>query len=298
MEIGTLRLFLIAAQRLSFAATAVEHGTDPTTVSRRIAQLEAELGTRLFHRTTRRMTLTEAGTKFRRDAERILADLDESCEALQDLTSSPRGTLRMTTSVALGQCLLVPLLPDMQARFPELRLDLILTDAKLDLVTEGLDLAIRLGPKITGEGIVTRLFETRYRVCASPDWSGRDDINTPHDLTTQECLTYALPELRNIWAFRDGKERINRIEVQGRVAMTSALALRSAALAGLGPALLADWIVRDDLAAGRLIDLFPEHDVTATEFDTAAWAIYPDQSFMPRKTRAMLDFLKSSLNKN
>lgn len=293
MEIDALRLFIDAARRLSFAAVAAERGTDPTTVSRRIAQLETDLGARLFHRTTRRMALTEAGTRFLADAERILAHLDESREAIRGLTATPRGTLRLTASVAFGQCMLMPLLPELATTFPDLSVELLLTDANLDLVAEGIDLAIRLGPGASGEGIATKLFATRYRVCASPGWPGA--ITTPGDLATEDCLTYALPGLRKHWRFRDRRGQIEAVPIQGRVAISSAIALRQAALAGIGPALLADWMIRDDLAAGRLLDLLPDHDATATEFDTAAWAIYPDRTFLPRKTRAVLDLLKDRL---
>ncbi len=296
MNLADLALFTDVAHRLSFSAAAEALNTDPTTVSRRIAQLEAELGARLFHRTTRRMSLTEAGAQFFDDATRILADLDESREGLRGLTASPRGTLRLTASVAFGEVVLVPLLSEIRACCPDLAIDLLLTDSTLDIVAEGIDLAIRLGPLPSGAGVATRLMTTRYRVCASASWiTVHGQPREPAELAQIDCLRFALPGLRHHWVFRDTTRQIQKVRVSGPVAISSALALRSAARDGLGPALLADWMVAGDLASGALNDLFPDHDVTATGFDTAAWAIYPERAFLPRKTRAVLDLLKAHL---
>ena len=296
MDFETLRLFQDVAHRLSFAAVAEMRGLDPSSVSRAIGQLERTLGTRLFHRTTRRMTLTEAGTGFLQRAGRILEEFDEAMEDMRSGEAGPVGRLRLSASVAFGERVLVPRLGAFRRLYPNLRLDLMLSDANLDLIAEGIDLSIRLGPPLRGDLIVSRLFDTRYRVCASPDYlRAAPPLETPAHLTAHRCVVFTMPHFRSDWIFRDAKGRDEAIAVEGDLTISSALSLRSAALAGAGPALLADWLIGEDLDAGRLVDLFPEHDVTATTFDTAAWLVYPSRAYLPQKVRVMIDFLRVQL---
>ncbi|MEO1471820.1 MAG: LysR substrate-binding domain-containing protein, partial [Pseudomonadota bacterium] len=158
------------------------------------------------------------------------------------------------------------------------------------------DLAIRLGPAPTGDLVCTRLASTRYCVVASPGWRDRaGPLAGPGALSDHDCLRFTLPGFRSRWLFRapDGAEV--GVEVGGRILIANALALRRAAEAGLGPSLLADWLVAGALAEGRLVDLFPGHQATATTWDTAAWALYPARAYLPQKTRAAIDFLRPRL---
>jgi len=139
-----------------------------------------------------------------------------------------------------------------------------------------------------------RLFPTHYRVVASPDYLAREGrIATPDDLGSRSSLLMSLPEFRSRWLLRRSGETLD-VPVRGDVVISSALALRAAAVNGLGPALLADWLVRDDLAAGRLVDAMPDYEATATTFDTAAWLLYPSREYLPRKARSVMDFLRKS----
>jgi DNA-binding transcriptional LysR family regulator len=166
----TLRLFLAVAQHASFAAAAREHELDPSAVSRAVAALEKELGIRLLQRSTRRVTLTEAGVAYLNRVEPVVQELEAAAEEASALSSAPRGVLRLTASVAFGNRCLVPLLPRLRSTFPELALELLLTDANLDLGAERIDLAVRLAPSVSADVIGVKLFDTRYRVCASPSW--------------------------------------------------------------------------------------------------------------------------------
>ncbi|MEM8785737.1 MAG: LysR family transcriptional regulator, partial [Pseudomonadota bacterium] len=183
MDHSTLRLFLEVARRLSFAEVAAQRGLNPSSVSRSIAGLEDGLGVRLFQRTTRRMTLTESGAIFYRRVGELLDEFDQACEEARALSASPAGTLRMTASVAFGERMIVPLLPRFRALYPDVRLDLKFTDANVDLIAEGIDLAVRLGSRMVTDAIVTRLISTRYRICASPAYLQQaDPIAAPADL--------------------------------------------------------------------------------------------------------------------
>jgi len=152
----------------SFAAVARVHEVDPSSISRTIAILEDELGFRLFLRTTRRLAATEAGTLYFERTQPIIDEMERVGQEARDIVAEPAGRLRVTASVSFGHTVLVPLLPRLRSAYPDLSVDLILTDAVLDLITEKIDVAVRLGPRIDTGLIGTHLMRTRYHVCASP----------------------------------------------------------------------------------------------------------------------------------
>ncbi|MFG1343413.1 LysR family transcriptional regulator [Xanthobacter autotrophicus DSM 431] len=295
MDLSHLRLFARAARRGSFAAAARDLDMDASAVSRAVAALEAELGTRLLHRTTRTMALTEAGQAYLARVEPLLEELDRARDEVASARSEPVGTLRLTTSVAFGETCLMPLVPQMRARFPRLKLDLLLTDANLDLAAERIDIALRLAPEPQAELVGVKLFQTRYRVVASPAYLDRAGAPaTPAEVQACPAIVFALPDFRSRWLFRrDG--RVEDVPVSGALAISSGLAIRHAALEGLGLALLPDWLVGPDMAAGALVDVFPAYEVTATTFDTAAWLLYASRQYVPKKVRLMTQFLRERL---
>jgi DNA-binding transcriptional LysR family regulator len=296
MDTELLKTMMLVAQHGSLASAARVMAVDPSSVSRAVANAEAALGLRLFQRTTRSLTITEDGEIYLRRIAPLLEELDAAREAATKAQRGPSGTLKMTASVAFAHECIVPHLSAFHARYPEISIELLPTDATLDIAAEGIDLAIRLAAAPSGDLISTRLLRTRYVVCASPDYLARHPpIRAPADLADHECLRFALPEFRTRWRFRsDGVEPFE-VPVSGRTIIANALSLCRLAVEGLGPVLLADWLVERDIAAGLLVDLFPDHDCTATEFDTGAWALYPSRSFLPRKVRAMIDFLREAL---
>lgn len=295
MDLQDLSLFIEVARQGSFAAVARDRGVDPSSVSRSIAGLEARLGLRLFQRSSRRMVLTEAGELYLARLPVVIEDLERLRDEAASLRSGPVGTLRLTASVAFGQVCLLPLLPALSAAFPRLRHELLLTDGNLDLVGDRIDLAIRLGPSVRADVIGVKLMPTRYRVVASPEYvAAAGAPSNPAELTDRSCLLLSLTGFRSRWVFRRNGQQQD-VPISGQFVMSNPLALQAAALAGLGPALLADWLIERDLKAGRMLDLFPEHEVTATTFDTAAWLLYPSRSYLPRKTRSVIDFLRARI---
>jgi DNA-binding transcriptional LysR family regulator len=296
MDIESLRLFVEVARRGNFAAVARDRDVDPSSVSRSVALLEDELGVRLFQRSTRRVALTEAGDIYLARVVALVDELDQARDEARGVSSGPAGTLRMTASVGFGYTLLTPLLPEFRARYPGVKLELLLTDAVLDLVTERVDLAIRLGNYSGADYIATKLFDAQYRVCASPAYiKKRNAPKVPQELQQHSCLLFALPDYRTRWLFRDKQGGVEEVPVNGEVMIQNSLALRACALAGMGPALLANWLIDADLAQETLVDLFPDYRVTATDFDTAVWMLYPSRSHLPNKVRVMIDFLKEHL---
>lgn len=295
MDTDALALFIDVAKAGSFALVARDRGVDPSSVSRAIAALEARVRSRLFQRTTRSLALTEAGELYLARAPAIVEAAMRLLDESDSADSEPVGTVRLTASVAFGEECLVPLLGAFGRQLPGLTLELVLSDTNLDIVADRIDLAIRLGNDHRADLRGKRLFRTRYHVVAAPAYvAANAPITTPQDLHGRDCLLFSLPDFRSRWRFRSetGDEDVT---IGGKFMISNALALRHAALDGCGPALLANWLIDTDIASGALVDLFPGHKAAATGFDTAAWLLWPSRDYLPRKTRAVMDFFGHSL---
>jgi DNA-binding transcriptional LysR family regulator len=296
MEINNLTIFAAVAKRGSFAGVAKDRNLDPSSVSRAIAELEAELGLRLFQRTTRSMTLTEAGDLYLARVEPLIEELTRAREAAAQVTGAPRGLLRLTASVTFGQMKIVPLLSAFRARYPELTLECVFTDANVDLVADRIDLAIRLAPVIEGDLIAAKLMDTRYRIVASPVYLARHPtLRNPQDLSAHKVLLFNIKAFRSRWLFRDKGGCEESVSISGDITLAPAGSLLTAALEGLGLAMLPNWLVDDAISLGALVHVLPDHAVTATTFDTAAWLVYPSRAYLPNKVRVMADFLREKL---
>lgn len=288
MDLDGLRVALRVAEAGGFSPVAREMGVSPSTVSRTVAAVEDRLGLRLFQRSSRALSPTAEGATYLARVAPLVEQLEEARHAVRAGRVRAVGLLRLTASVAYGTTRLVPLLPVLREAAPGLEVELILTDATLDLVADGIDLAVRLAPAPEGALVSARLHDTRYRVVAAPGVAGPA---RPEALADRDVLRGTLPGHRDAWTFRrDGADVT--VPVRGPVAISNPLALREAARRGLGPALLADWLIEADLADGRLVDLFPDHAVTATRFGTAAWLLYPSRTYLPAKVRVAIDLLR------
>ena len=295
MDIARLKLFVDVAKRQSFAAVARDHNQDPSTISRTIASLETELGIRLFQRTTRNMTLTEAGEIYLNRMETLIEYMDNALEEARSVSSRPTGTMRITATNAFGQLCLAPLLPMMREDFPDLRLELHFTDSQVDLVANRIDLAIRLGSRIDGDVIATKLFDTRYIICASPHYLYHHPaIKRPIDVVSHRCLLYRAPSVSNNWVARSASGRETVLPVDGDITISSMLALLECTREGQGPSLFPEWMVKSDLASGRLVNVLPDHEIVGGHAQAAAWLVYPSKRYLPFKVRAIVDFLKKT----
>lgn len=288
----------LVARHGSFAAAARVLDVDASTVSRTVASVEKEIGLRLFQRNARSLTLTEEGAAYLARIGPLLLEMDHAADEARQLRAVPAGTLRMTASVAFAHEGIIPHLAEFHALYPKIILELLPTDANVDILADKIDLAIRLAAAPSGDLISTRLLSTRYRVCAAPAYLQREGAPAhPRDLASRNCLRFDLPDYRNNWKFRRQTEMLD-VPITGSTIIANALGLRRAAREGLGPVLLGDWLVDSDLAEGQLVDVFPDWECTATRFDTAAWALYPSREFLPQKVRVMIDFLKDRYRKD
>lgn len=296
MDVDPHRIFLDIARTGNFAAAARERGVEPSSISRAISALERRLGFRLFQRSTRQVALSEAGALYLERVRAALDDLDAAQEEARALSAGPTGVLRITASVTLGVTLLAPLLPELRAVMPHVGLELELTDQNLDLVADRIDIAIRLAPNYRGDVVGVKAFDVRYLVCAAPSYlASAPPIVTPDDLAAHRCILFSLPQFRGRWIFRAPGGALSEVAIGGDLVISTALAIQEAARLGLGPALLPHWLVADDLASGALVRLLPDHDVTATDFTTAAWLLYPSRRHLPLKTRTAIDFFRARL---
>ncbi|ASP35029.1 LysR family transcriptional regulator [Labrenzia sp. VG12] len=294
MELSTLKTALLVRDLGSFAAVARLLDLDASSVSRVIAQLEQDVGFRLFQRSTRSLAPTGEGELYLNRIAPLVEELDAAGDEARSTSVSPRGTLRVTASISFVQECLMPVLPAFRDRYPEIDLEILASDANLDLRADGIDLAVRFGQMPKGDWIVSKLMATSYRVVASPAYlekTGRPEH--PDELSERECIRFAIPGFKTYWQFREREnEDAFSVPVGGATVISNALSIRSAARSGMGVALLPIMLVQRDLDNGTLVDLFPDHACAASSFETAAWLLYPSRSYLPQKVRVMIDFLK------
>jgi DNA-binding transcriptional LysR family regulator len=297
MELSVLQMFVEVMRQGSFAAVARERNIDPSSVSRAIAGLEEELNIRLFQRTTRQLSPTEAGTVYFQRIEPLVEEMQQAIDVATDISGQLKGTLRVTASVSFGLKCIVPLLANFQAMYPELAVDLLLTDAVVDLFADRIDVAVRLGQLADSTLIAERLMQTRYYVCASPNYLKRyNQLKKPNDLEQHNCLLFPIAGFRTRWIFKARNGELTEVAVCGNTVISNAIALQQCALADMGLALLPNWLIDEDLQTGKLVNVFPDYEVTATDFNTAAWLIYPNRSYVPLKVRVFIDFLKENIS--
>ena len=297
METRDLEVLMHVVRLGSFAAAARELAVDPSSVSRSVAAIENELGARIFLRNTRHISLTEAGQVFVERLPPLLPELAEARSAALDAVGTVTGRLRITASNAFAVRWLSPRLPAFCRSHPLLELDVLLTESHVDLVSERVDVALRLGNLRDSSLVAVPVLDVRYRAVASPEWVREQGQKprTPQDLQAVQCLCFALPGFRDHWQFApiDGGESID-VWVRPRIVATNALLVRESALAGLGPTLLADWLIGEDLLAGRLVDLFPGYVASTRDAPGTAWAVYPSRKHVPAKVRAFVDYVRTA----
>ncbi len=292
MDLNKLQLFSDVMQRRSFARVAEARGIAPSSVSRAVKQLEKQIGVRLFQRTTRRLEPTPAAITYYSRIRPALDEIDTARQIALDAEASPRGKLRISAPAVFANRAIVPLLPEFTGLYPELELELKISDAYVDLVEERIDLAIRLGSLRDSEFIARRLKPMRFYICASPAYLERHGRpREPVDIGRHRCLLFPRAGFSLDWIFRDSEGNTAEIPIDGQITISHSDSIRQCAIAGLGLALLPDWLVDDAIQSGELLRLFSEYDVSATDFDSAIWILYPSRQYLPLRARVLVDFL-------
>ncbi|PKU26488.1 LysR family transcriptional regulator [Telmatospirillum siberiense] len=287
-RLDSMEAFVRVADSHSFSEAARRLGLSKSVVSRQVSALESQLGARLFHRTTRSLSLTEIGQAYYERCARILAEIEEANLSVSSLQAAPRGKLRINAPMSFGVLHLAPLLPAFLARYPQIDIDMAMNDRFVSLVDEGFDVAVRIG-KLEDSSLIARyLAPARRVVCASPAYLEQYGTPlTPNDLDGHCCLTYSNRTTPEEWPFHTLEGQRWAVEVHGRLRVDNGDALREAALGGVGIVTLPSFIVGRDLQAGSLVPLLSEY----IPQDLAIHAVYPHNRHLSPKVRAFVDFL-------
>ncbi len=287
-RLAAMAAFAKVVELEGFSAAARDMGVSKSTVSKQIARLEDEMGARLLNRTTRRLSLTEAGLAFFQGALRVLAEAEAAEQTVTHLSTAPRGILKVNAPMSFGVRHVAPALPAFMKEYPELAVALDLNDRVVDLVEEGYDLALRIVRLRDSSLIARRLAPSRSILCAAPDYLARRGVPQGlEDLADHECLLYSYQATGDSWRFQGpGGER--QIRVSSRLRANSGDALLQAALGGLGIVLLPSFICHEDVRCGRLVQLLPEwNERSGIDIN----AVFPANRNLSPKVRVFIDFL-------
>lgn len=289
-----IRLFVSVVEEGSFSKGGMRLGVAQPSTSRIIAQLETRLGAQLLQRSTRSVTLTEAGQIYFERVKKIVTELDEAANVIQDISAAPSGLLRIAAPASFGRQFVAPYLQEFYQHYPEITIGLSLTDTVEDLVRLGYDVAIRLG-ELSDSGLIAKhLAKSTSIVCASPSFAQANGVpRTVEDLKDFNCLQFRSDPGQNQWSFvRDDK--IHDIKVSGTFYSNNGDALLAACHAGLGIVYLPDWMVGCSVVDGSLVRILPEYQLNSKP--TPIHAVYAHHNHTPAKVRAFTDFLKSKMS--
>jgi DNA-binding transcriptional LysR family regulator len=287
-RLGGIQVFAQVVETGSFAKAAERLGLSTSAASRYVAELESHLQTRLLNRTTRRVSLTESGRAFYERAVQLLADLAEAEEEASSAAVVPRGTIRLTTSVNFGVRHVAPAIAEFLAAHREVRFDVSLSDRVVDLVEEGFDLAIRVGPPGPENLVARKLGETRLVPCASPDYLAKHGApKAPEDLGRHDCFTYEYVSPRHVWRFRDRSGAERSVRVSGSLHSNNGDLLSEVAARGIGIVFEPAFIVGPDVRAGRLVPLLQDYE----PLPVPIYAVYPSRKHLSAKVRRFVEFL-------
>jgi DNA-binding transcriptional LysR family regulator len=260
----------------------------PSAVSKLIARLETRLGARLISRSTRKLQLTAEGTMFHERALRVLADLDDTERAVA-ASAVPRGRVRINSNVPYGLHHLLPVVPEFTARYPEIQLDITITDHVIDLMDERADIAIRVGPMRASQLMARKLGESRMALVASPAYLARHGApERPADLDRHSLVSFNFARHRDEWPFQIDGERVS-IAANGKVLVGDGESARRLAIGGQGITRLSHFHMGHDIAAGRLVPILEAFNPGDTEEINAVYVGHGGQ--LPARVRAVIDFL-------
>jgi DNA-binding transcriptional LysR family regulator len=289
-ELNRIQTFIKVVEAGSFSAAA-RHTLSVSAVARQVKSLENELGVRLLNRSTRSLSLTEPGEVFYRRVRAIANDLSQAISEAKSFQADVKGTLRVSLRVAAGTTVVIPALPTFLDRHPELSVEVILTDERLDLISNNIDVAVWMGDLADSELIARLLNSSKRVVCGSPSYLERHGIpSTPEELANHNVLLYTEHSYATRWSFTKEDQRQD-IEVQGNVRSDNTMVLLFAAMAGTGLIIVNQWMVQPLIAQGRLVPVLSDYLVNQGAGEPNHYAVYASSRGMSRKVRAFVDFL-------
>ena len=292
-DLRRMVIFFHVVEARSFSGAARQLGIARSAVSRHITLLEKSIGVRLLNRTTRRLSLTEAGGTYFQSCERIVAEAETANQRIHQLQEEPRGTLKIAAPISLGNKFITPLVREFMRRYTSLNVELLLDDEVVDMVGESIDVSIRVGWLHDSNLIARKLGDWPRFLCASPDYieqNGRPE--SPTQLTDHEWIIFTRLPAPYHWTFTKNK-REERIQVKGRLRSNNADAIHASLLAGTGITAQAAFLVDDDIKAGRLERLLPEWDCG----NVGMYAVYQDRRYQQARVLLFIDFISEAFSR-
>ena len=294
VNLNRLAIFVTLVRAGSFTAAVEQLGTTKAMVSQHLARLEDELGVQLLVRSTRRMSLTDAGERFHEDCVRIVADAEAAIAQVGECRDSPMGVLRVAAAEDHGPSIVAPALAEFARHYPRVRVDLVIGDRLVDLIAERIDLSIRIGWLRDSSLRAAKLAGFRQCLVAAPDYLARHGApRVPADLAEHAWIALTVLSSPTRWTFTDESGADHSVQTRPVASANGTLAAHAFVLAGLGVSVLPDYVVEDDLANGRLVALLPGHELP----DGGVYAVYPGKH-PPVKVRAFIDLLKQRLGRS
>ena len=285
-EFGAIPVFVAVVENDGFSAASRALGISKSAVSKRINQLEDHLGVRLLHRTTRKLSLTEAGERYFEHAAQALTAAGQAEDAVTELQGEPQGKLKISSPMSFGRLHVAPLIPIFMKRYPKILIDLVMDDRNIDLVAEGFDVAIRSGDMPASTLIARKLAPLRQVLCASPDYIDRYDMPvTPSELSERNCILFSYSGDANEWTLNKGGKS-EAVLVSGSYRVNNSEAILVALREGIGIGRLPTFVAGPDLREGNLVRILESYHIP----DHTFYAVFPERQYLPAKVRAFLDF--------
>lgn len=288
-----MKVFATVVESGSFARAAEQLHLSSTATSRYVAELEKHLGAQLLQRSTRRLHLTEIGTNYYDRCRLILADVEEADAQAATQESQPRGVLRLSLPHSFGLRYVAPLLPEFCKRYPDLQLELSFSDRTIDLVEEGIDMAVRITSELKTSLIARKLAPARMVCCASPQYLATHGTpQQPDDLRQHNCLTYSYAPSTNVWTFTRNDKPVS-VHLKGTLRSNSGEMSRLAAVSGLGVTTLPDFLICNELRAGNLVPLLTDYPMP----DLTVYAVYLPAARRAARVKVMVEYLWDALER-
>lgn len=291
-DLTSLRIFARVVELQSFSEAARRMGITPSTVSKHISALEAQLRTRLVNRTTRKLAVTEAGNRLYQHYRLVLEELRRAHEDLTSMESEPQGLLRASMPMALGGRKIAPAIPPFLRRYPKIKLGIDLSLSKIDMLGEQIDVAVRIGDALPDGVVAMRLAPYRHVFCAAPAYlAERGTPRTPDELSQHDCMVVPGANGGHSWPVWQDSAVVS-LPVNGRLVASHGDAIYDSALAGLGISMQPRWRVEQALKDGQLVEVLSEYSVQRLSI----WAVLAQRGPMPSKVKVFVEFLRDTLS--
>ncbi len=288
-----IAVFVEIVRKGSFTAAAESLKMSRPVVSKYLARLENRLGVRLLNRTTRKLSLTEAGQGFFNTCKSGLEQLQDAEAEVLQLQQSPKGILRLNTPMSFGIQHVAPLLNNFKESYPDIQVEMNLEDRKLDVVEEGFDVSVRITDMPDSSLVARRLCSCRHVIVAAPEYLESAGVpEKPGDLINHHILAYRYQESSHVWHFNGGENRQVQVSLPVHTKINNSLAIREAVLNGMGVARMPTFVVGQDIRVGNLVALFPKFDL----LEVGVFLVYPQRRLLSPKVRAFIDFMVNQIS--